>query len=163
MIVSSVDRAELPVIRLDSCVGTALVISHPTGVIYVNQAGGTACMQPGMEGAVVPFGNDVALEGNVLMSAQDALEKHFTGSKHLGSGATSGLDDEDADVIDGIFAGAHVGPWFKVDRGRLKESMEAWVYVTITEEENDGHLPIGLFAGFAPYPRAAVLTWMNSD
>lgn len=163
MVFSSVERASQPVIRLDGCVGTALIISHPTGIIYVNQAGGTACLQPGYEGALVPFGNDVALEGNVLMGFQEALETHFTGPKHGGGGATSGLDDEDAEVIDAIFADTAYGSWFKVDRHRLKDSMEAWVHVIVRGDEGAGGEVPDICRGLGPFTKAAVLIWMNSD
>ena len=82
-------------------------------------------MQPGIEGALVPLGNDVALERNALMSPQLALEAYFEGAKHHGSGATLGLDEEDADTIDGILADARIGYLLKVDRSRLRDSMEA--------------------------------------
>lgn len=163
MIPSSSDSAGLPVVRLDWCVGTALIISHPTGVFYVNQAGGTACMQPGMEGALVPFGNDVALERNVLMGAQEALEAYFTGPKHAGSGATSGLDEEDADAIDAIFAKTMFRSSFKVDRNRLNDSMEAWVHVIVNGDGSAEMAVSGTCSGFLPFPKAAVLVWMNSD
>lgn len=120
-------------------------------------------MQPGMEGALVPFGNDVAIDGNVLMSAQEALEAYFTGPKHGGTGATSGLDQEDADAIDAIFAKTEYGSSFKVDRDRLKDSMEAWVHVTVNGVGSTETAIPGTCWGFLPFPRSAVLTWMNSD
>jgi len=160
---SSTERTRQPIIRLDDCVGTALVVTHPTGVVYVNQAGGTSFLQPHVEGALVPFGNDVALEGNTLMSSQLALAAFFEGPKHRGAGATAGLDEEDADAIDAILADVRAGSWIKVDRSRLKDSMEAWVHVKIMDESGDSPWLTGLCGGFDPYPRAGVLIWMNSD
>jgi len=47
-----------------------------------------------------------------------------------------------------------------IDRSRLAESHEAWVYVTL-EGEQDTDVP--LYAGLGPYPRSGVLTWTNGD
>ena len=49
------------IVRLYDHAGTALVIPHATGIVYSNQAGGTTCVQPQLEGFVVPIANDVGL------------------------------------------------------------------------------------------------------
>lgn len=130
--------------------GAGLVIPHPTGVIYQTQACGNCCMQPELEGVFVPFDDE---------QIGDALYAWFTGPKHNGSGAMLGLDTEDADRIDEVLRSwCPAGKPVTVDRAQLADSFEAWVHVVIHDEE----LP-GLFRGFGPYPRPAVLTWMNSD
>ncbi len=150
-----------PHISLIGHAGTGVIIEHPTGVIYSNQAGGTACLHPEIEGTFVPFGNDVLIEqGRRLLSPQDDLESYFEGPKHRGTGATNGLDAEDADFIDGVLQRAHVRQWIEVDRDRLKESCEAWVFVTVLGDESS---PFPICSGFGPYPKRGVLTWVNSD
>ncbi|MDI1444498.1 DUF6210 family protein [Polyangium sp. 6x1] len=46
-----------------------------------------------------------------------------------------------------------------VDRARLADSHEAWVWALVTSDGDD----LAGFSGFGPYPRPAVLTWSNSD
>lgn len=46
----------------------------------------------------------------------------------------------------------------RVDRTRLGESLEAWVWVNLMNEDENS-----VFLGFGPYPRAGILTWFNSD
>ena len=153
-----------PVIRLYGHAGTGVIIEHPTGVIYSNQSGGTACLQPEIEGAFVPFGNDVLLDGHRFISPEDDLDVHFVGPKHEGTGATLVMDEEDADVIDSILAKARVDQWIKVDRSRLQDSCEAWVFVTVMQDEQDKESVVSsICSGFGPYPKCGVLTWTNSD
>ena len=137
------------------------LIGHAgTGVIYSNQAGGIVCLHPEIEGAFVPFGNDVVYEGRRFLSPENDLESYFAGPKHCGAGATNGLDEADADFIDGVLQKAQVSHWIAVDRNRLEESCEAWVCVTVLEDEAS---PFSICSGFGPYPKKGVLTWVNSD
>jgi hypothetical protein len=107
-------------------------------------------MQPEIEGVFVP------LEAE---QANDALVAWFTGPKYSGSGAMLGLDAEDADRIDEILRTLRpAGFAATVDRAQLRDSVEAWVHVVIHDE-----VALSLFSGFGPYPRSAVLTWVNSD
>lgn len=150
---------ENPVVELWEAVGLGVIIDYPSGVVYSNQTGGFSCLHPTAEGVYVPLRND-ALETWELLSPERDLRAFFEGPKHLGCGATSGLDNDDADFIDRILEQARLGSVFRVDRDRLRESHEAWVHVLLTSSDTDAH-PI--FHGFAPYPRHAVLTWGNSD
>jgi len=140
-------------------VGLGLVISWPSGIVYSNQAGGYGCTQPTIEGVFVPLRNDCLLDGK-LLSPETELLSYFTGPKHRGAGARNGLDQQDADHLDSVLRSHRLDRCLHVDRARLTDSDEAWVFVQVTaDEDSDG----GLFSGFAPYPRSGVLTWSNSD
>ncbi|MEM8530813.1 MAG: DUF6210 family protein [Chloroflexota bacterium] len=149
-----------PYIKLWDQVGLGLIISWPSGIIYTNQTGGTACLQPELEGIFVPLRNECTAKERTLISPEHDLWDYFTNGKWAGTGATSGLGTEDAAFIDALLNRVWLFPAIRVDRQRLKESHEAWVFVSITGDEL-GSSP--LFSGFAPYPRTGVLTWQNSD
>ena len=85
-------------------------------------------------------------------------ETHFTEPPHEGTGGVDGLDENDALFIDALLVRWRVASIIEVDRSRLRDSHEAWVWAVITGEEEDG-----IYAGLGPYPRPAVLTWSNSD
>lgn len=149
-----------PHIKLWEHVGLGLIISWPSGIMYTNQTGGTTCLQPELQGIFVPLRNECTEKELALISPENDLWDYFTNGKWAGTGATSGLHMEDADFIDALLTRVRLFPSICVDRGRLTESHEAWVFVSITDNEL-GDLPI--FSGFAPYPRTGVLTWQNSD
>ena len=150
-----------PYITLFENVGTGVIVEFPTGVIYSNQAGGTANLHPTLEGAFVPFGNDVLMPAREFVSLESYLVAHFEGPKYRGSGATGGLDAEDAELVDEVLQQARMGHCLRTDRERLGESCEAWVWLTVLSDEGSAHTSI--FSGFGPYPRRGVLTWCNSD
>ncbi len=158
---AKVGSMNIPYVSLYDHVGTGVIIEHPTGVAYSNQAGGTACLHPSIEGAFVPFRNYVQFDDLRFWSPDNDLREYFEGPKHRGTGATSGLDEDDADFIDNVLTQAHVDHWLQVDRGRLKESCEAWVFVTVSRDYGDADT--GISSGFGPYPKLGVLTWGNSD
>lgn len=141
-------------------VGLGLIVSWPTGVMFTNQTGGTSCLAPEIEGIFVPLRNYCTEKERVLISPENALWDYFTGPKHRGTGATSGLDDHDCDFIDNILKKADLFPTIRVDRSRQKQSHEAWVYVTISGDEP---CDPPIYEGFRPYPRQGILTWQNSD
>jgi hypothetical protein len=141
-----------PKIRLWDGAGLGVIISSPTGVLYSNQTGGFSCLHPELEGAYIPLNTD----------AGEKLYTYFEGPKHRGTGATDGLDAEDAAFIEMLLAERHLSAFIALDRSRLKESHEAWVWALVTGDGGDG-VQTALFAGFGPYPRVAVLTWENTD
>ncbi|HSJ76323.1 MAG TPA: DUF6210 family protein [Gemmatimonadales bacterium] len=149
-----------PVLEVWEGVGLGLIIEWPSGVLFSNQTGGTSTLHPELEGVFLPIRNDCEREGNRLLSPEDELLDYFEGPKHRGTGATRGLDAEDADFIGSVLLKWRLKQ-ITVDRSRLQESHEAWVHVLIHQKEGgfDG-LPC---RGFAPYPRRGVLTWSNSD
>jgi len=79
--------------------GTALVIPYTTGVTYSNQAGGHACLQPEIEGFLVPIANDVGLAPqNEFRSPENELFDYFTKLNSCGAPIT----ERDADKIESI-------------------------------------------------------------
>ncbi len=153
----------MPTIDL-SCdaAGLGLIIAFPSGVVYSNQTGGTSCLHPECEGIYIPLRNDTeegASEGGrdrQLRSPEHELVEYFFRGKYEGSGATWGLDEEDAIFIESVLAKWDLGECVRIDRDRLVESHEAWVHVTVVGEHQ-------AFSGFGPYPRSGILTWTNSD
>ena len=138
-------------VRLYAAKGAGVVLSARTGVSFSNQAGGTSCLQPELEGVYVPIDDDFA-------TVETRLLDYFTGPKHRGTGATRGLDSDDADCIDEILHTPHAPLPFEVDRNRLSDSIEAWVFVRLRRQDE----PIPILEGF-PSGAEAVLTWGNSD
>ena len=135
--------------------GTALVIPHPTGITYSNQAGGHACLQPEIEGFLVPIANDVGLSPqNEFRSPENELFAYF--GKLNSCGAP--ISDTDADRIESILHKSPVWGGLSVDRKRLNDSVESWVHVTVSDESNLPVLVTGL-----KYPLSAILTWNNTD
>jgi hypothetical protein len=141
-----------PKIELWDGIGLGAIVSYPTGVLYSNQTGGTSCLHPELEGAFVPLDTDAGNE----------LHAYFAGPKHRGTGATRGLDDEDAAFIEMLLAKRRLSTFVSLDRGRLRESHEAWVWANLTGDggENVDSPP---FTNLGPYPRPAILTWDNTD
>lgn len=148
-----------PVVRLFDAVGSGIVICCESGILIANQTGGTSCLQPEAEGIYVPLRNDYGL---IEPTLEAELTAYFTGPKHGGAGATSGLDIADADFIDAQLVRVRLASEARVDRSRLSESHEAWIYLTISGDETEDE-DLALFAHFTPYPRSGILTWPNSD
>lgn len=143
------------IVELSSTVGTALILDYPTGIGYTNQVGGTACLQPTSEGVLIPFENDYDTD-RTFMSLEIELNEHFQ-TAWGGSGATSGINADDADAVDGLLRARTLIDWFRVDRDRLRDSCESWIHVTVISDH------AFYCHGFGPYPRAGILTWANSD
>jgi hypothetical protein len=140
-----------PIIRLWQLTGIGLIIAHPSGVLYANQTGGYACHHPAMEGSFVPL-----MDPDI--DQQKALEDYFTGPKWHGH-CYNGIDDETADVVDGVLATSPLTRRLTVNRAMLKDSQEAWIHVHIAPDgEENGYEE---FYGF-PSGRG-VITWENSD
>jgi hypothetical protein len=115
-----------------------------------------------VEGVYIPPRNDVSHEEHRLLGPGNDLFAYFEGPKHQGTGATSGLDAEDADFIDAILRSNALSDSISVDRTRLRESHEAWVHVLVHREEENQH-DLKIFCGLGPYPRPGILTWTNTD
>lgn len=117
--------------------GVAIIVGHPTGVRYTNQSDGTCCQQMTLEGFAVPY--DLGLP-----EWQREIEGYFF--QHYGNGGH--INDADADFLEKYLC------LYRVDRSRLKDSMEAWVYVT---PRPGCGFPHGLTTG------PVVFCWPNSD
>jgi hypothetical protein len=133
--------------------GTGLILEHPTGITYVNQAGGNYCLQPSCEGIFVPWANDIEGDSPKLISAELAL------SDLPWEIASSKMTPADADRVDAVLRAEPEFQGIRVDRDRLAESYEAWVHVVIEPSHRLGDAVYGV----APFPRTAVLVWTNSD
>lgn len=161
-------KVDRPTVILWDLEGAALILDWPTGVIFTNQADGGSCMQPEVEGLLVPLNYDHPLDSPHL--ATDArLAALFDGGRIMG------VDDKMAEAIDALLQENASTAFVRVDRERLRESMEAWVHVKVNSPPAHGlhgftgHVGPGisgdqnsvLLLGFGH--RRAVLTWRNSD
>ena len=126
-----------------------IIVAHPSGVVYTNQTGGYATYHPSLEGVFVPLPRQGEL--------QAALDEHFFDGPKWEGYCFSGIDDETADFIDRLLSTLPPMRGVTVNRERLRESMEAWIHLTITRTTDD-ESAVGDFDG-----TAAVLTWENSD
>lgn len=138
--------------------GVGLVIPWPSNVVYVNQTTGYHCFQSHVEGVYVPLDSYIVPKSKSDMSdLATKLFRYFEGPPHKGWGAPDGITEKDADFIDSVLHERKFGEAIAVDRDRLKESHEAWVYVKILGDVDEYLLH------FEPYPREAILTWPNTD
>ena len=153
---SEAQHPDLPLIDLYWTTGAFVIVSRPTGIQYTNQTGGNACRHPCLEGFVVPIECDEENPGAV----QRRLTELFEGPVWQGGGARGeGISEDDAAYID---AALYQPPgWnISVDRSRLSDSDEAWVWVELHPSERDPDFP--LFSRMTP-PITGVLSWTNSD
>ena len=141
--------------------GLGVVVCGNTGSIYTNQVGGCACLGPEVEGVFVPLlglqdetGREVDVEG--------ALHAYFVGPPHHGW-CCYGMTDMDADVVERILWRVPRLRGIRMDRRRLNESYEAYVWVTIESAEGFGHEVAWDGPLDGRWPKEAVLTWENSD
>ena len=135
-----------PIIRVWQTDSLGLIIFKNTGVRISNQTGGYACNQPEVEGIYIPL----------RTQAQD-IEEFFV-SKLAGDGSFP-LNESVADFIDEYLQRDGNTCFLRVDRTRLTESHEAWVYVDITPPKGDNRS--SLIEGFGN--SKGVITWPNSD
>ena len=145
-------------ITLYDMIGTCIILKCSSGITYTNQTGGTACLQPEYQGALIPIGNDVGLPKNNLISPENELIEYFKGVPWNGTGATLGLTKNDVIAIEAILNKYDLSKVISIDTAKLTDSHEAWIHVKVTEIANKT-----LFYGFGPYPCQGVLTWSNSD
>ncbi|ABJ75823.1 DUF6210 family protein [Leptospira borgpetersenii] len=140
-----------PIVRLWGMEKIGLIIEHKTGVVYSNQTGGYVCSQPKAEGAFVPIEDP---ENEIQMK----LRKYFTGPK-WNDWCSAGIDEETADFIDSLLVSLYFLPNLKVDRNRMSQSHEAWIYVNLLPKNEDSEYQV--YYGFSG--EFGILTWENSD
>jgi hypothetical protein len=126
--------------------GAAAIVLEASGVVYSNQTCGNACAQPEAEGILVPF-NDASPLGQSEQAFWERLARILENAHYL----TPHL----ADQVDAELAADPDTRCATVDRSRLKDSHESWIYIDL-----DGTAS-GLLSGFGR--SKAVLTWPNSD
>jgi hypothetical protein len=123
-------------------VGTGLLVPCASGFEYSNQAAGMLCRHPSLEGAFVPMSNE---------SSEDAVP-------HVGCCGDE-ITEEHAAELDAYFAKLdNRGYLITVDRERLADSTEAWVWVQckVVGHRHEFH-PLSGYEG------PAVFTWENCD
>jgi hypothetical protein len=145
---SQTPRKEVCLYDLDRL---GLILLEPSGVFYYNQVCGHSCLQKFAEGVFSYIRDD----GNEL---------HKIVSEYMLY--KSRLAPEDAGFLDSQFVQSADATYLRVDRNRLDDSMEAWVYVTIDQLFNgnvkgESTYYNTAFKGFSC--AGAVLTWDNSD
>jgi hypothetical protein len=145
-------------VRLYDLAEPMLVVECPSGVVYMNQVGGNVCWWPELEGVLAPLGMD--------SEPQEKLA-------HLPyPNGREGISVEIADAVDELLASARGTQFIRVDRSRLSECWEAWIYVVLdtpvtgecrVEEATTqaGCSYYGEVFGFGA--ARGVLTWPNSD
>ncbi|WP_368738034.1 DUF6210 family protein [Myxococcus sp. AM009] len=140
------------VIQLYDSAGLGLILLWPTGVLYSNQTGGNSCLHPQAEGAYLPLVDE-------LVDLEGLLHQFFVGPQWMGR-CDRGLDEETAREIERILGLSYTTRelGLRVDRARLEDSHEAWVYVEVPAQ------PGGDLALLGPIPTSrGILTWANSD
>jgi hypothetical protein len=125
----------------------ALIILEESKVIYSNQAGGHYCLQPEAEGVLVVLSADYSLVEHKAALVWERLTAVF-------GGASSYTTEVQAEEIDDLLSFYLVTNNINVDRTRLKDSYEAWVYVDIQGDSS-------IIEGFGSCK--GILTWPNSD
>ena len=96
--------------------------------LYTNQAGGYACQHPEVRGEKALLGAASALATpEYLAGLQERLMTHFTGEKWKGW-CDEGIDEETALFVEAAFW--PILPGLVVNRDKLADSMEAWIYAT---------------------------------
>lgn len=113
------DEQAEPIDLFDIPIG--IIRANPSGKTYTNQAGGYACEHPELTGELLPWPNETA------KYYSDFLLSYFMGPKWKGW-CHQGIDEETAKVIDAVLDCLTPDAW-EVDRARLADSMEAWVWI----------------------------------
>jgi hypothetical protein len=128
----------------------ALILLEPSGVFYHNQVCGHHCLQAFEEGTL-----------SFLRDSDDLYKKIAEYTMHK-----DGLSIVDANYIDDLFGQFDQTQCLSIDRNRLSDSMEAWVYINIdqkkiTDPEDDSVYYNASFLGFTS--GKGLLTWDNCD
>jgi len=144
-------KLDKPLVQLWCGQRLGLIVLHPSGVYYSNQTGGHACLHPLAEGIFVPIRDDT-------LDLEKELKDYFVGPKWKGW-CSEGIDEETATFVDDVLAKSHLTRDVTVNRNRIIDSHEAWVYVDYRNPKTaDWNSEI---TGFGQCQ--AVLTWENSD
>lgn len=129
-----------------------LIILGKSGVIYHNQTGGNNCMQRCEEGYLVPLADCYLVEESPVETYQCPIERSL---RKMDWWPGRGIDEERASQIDDLLRSSGYTKGLSVDRQRMHESEEAWVYVNVQPAE------LAEYSGFGSCK--GVLVWMNSD
>lgn len=129
--------------------GLGLIIKYPSGVIYTNQAGGYACLQPQEEGIL-----------SILETEEPQQKKTFHQLRKFTLNLVR-LTEKEADWIDDLLKKDSFTSFLSVDQSMLHQSMEAWIYINIEEQPENFDVSNIPFYEFEKIK--GVITWYNSD
>lgn len=131
-------------LRADTEGMTGVILLRPSGVVWTAQTGGYACHHPEAEGVLIPL-----LQGGFVA----AMRRHFVDDEGpYGGWCDDAITPATADWLDGIFTTRNIP--IVVDRDRLTDDQESWIYVRTLASDAPMTWPAGL---------SGVLTWENSD
>lgn len=131
--------------------GLGLIILRASGVFYTHETGGYACDHANAQGVFAPLHRVPDDDQEMMLTA------HFCGPKWEGW-CSDGIDQATADYVDYVLSLSPETNYLKVDRTRLADSKEAWIYVDVQEPSGDVLPPI---SGFGVCK--GVFIWRNSD
>jgi len=128
-----------------------LIVEYASAVTYRNQVGGVVCYVGELEGVLAP-----------IDLSREAVETIQSCPYPQGR---EGITPEIADTIDSLLSAEPCARFLRVDRARLDESWEAWVYVTIDSPESPFPTSDGTYFGsiFGFGATRGVITWISSD
>jgi hypothetical protein len=166
---SSHSTINMPLIDLMYAGGPGLIILCDSGIMYTAQTCGVNCLHPSAEGVYLPLCDE-------LSDLETQLTDFFVDL----AGAAHGIDEKDADFIDALLAESYHTRFICVDRERLRDSHEAWLYVRFPrsparypddpgveyreawiDPDSPYQQSLALFWGFES--THGILTWNNSD
>ncbi len=136
-------------VDLNEVTGVCFIVVHPTGVSYAHQCGGYFCAQRSAEGFLVPMENSVHIA--------EALYRYFYEQPKYQGHCHDGIDAEDAQYIESLINEPGC-KWVTVDHARLRECMEAWVYLKL-----EPGYPCFPFCYNSDPGSEIVMIWENSD
>lgn len=141
--------------------GVALIIEVPTGFLWTNQTGGTACHHPRVEGLALTIDLNYERDYRELWNYAEAHCGWGFWTEHEGDVPTEIMDWLDRWLADRTKEEQWMPMnWGRVDRARAKELLEeAWLpleNVFLPDGDDwSGKKQLG--------PFKAILTWENSD
>lgn len=142
------NKLDKPLINIES-EELGLIFLRLSGIYYSNQTGGVQTNHPYVEGVYVPLGEVGPVFGKLRKYCEE----------NLGYSHWTGISNEVAHSLDSLFKEDKLLSNLQVDRQRLNESEEAWIYVKVKEIRGDHKLISWSGLGDCD----GVLTWPNSD
>ena len=145
------------VVSLDGVESAGLILKMPSNVWFENQSGGHYCLRQRAEGVYLPLAGIPRLEEKPVRTLDYDLSEVM--ADQTAGSVVHGMSDIEVRDCERVLV-AHGCKNVSVDRSRLRESWEAWVFVVVQPAKSEfGELRIkGLES-----PIEAVLVWGNSD
>jgi hypothetical protein len=120
-----------------------IILPGETGTVWWNQVGGVTCQHLGWEGDWVPLGTT---PGWLIDWFLDA---------HCGWATQGSFNEEIAKGIEKALRGDLGVAWVKLDRARIRDSLEGWAHVVVG---SNSHPVLHSHSG-----ARAILAWKNCD